>query len=285
MKNFYFWLLLFWISSSLQKGYAEQFGDFIYSQDGTNVTITGYMGTNDNVVVPDFIEGLPVTAIGDATFLENSLTHIKLPQNLTFIGSGSFAFCYNLAEVSIPNSVKEIYSHAFHSCLNLRRVCLPEGLTDIKFLAFYYCESLETITIPSTVTNMEGYVFCCCYALTDVYFKGDAPTNDYFLGSNHYIDDPFYLSPASLYHLPGTKGWDVKLYAEGIDERPNNLWVQSPTLQVTGNNLTLSWPQGVLLETTNVITGPWITNSAPSPLSIPLDSAVPNKFYRVVYTQ
>ena len=69
------------------------------------------MGTNDNVVVPDFIDGLPVTSIGDDAFQQNSLTHIKLPQNLTFIGSRAFASCYDLAEVSIPNSVKEIYSH------------------------------------------------------------------------------------------------------------------------------------------------------------------------------
>ena len=49
--------------------------------------------------------------------------------------------------------------------------------------------------------------------------------------------------------------------------------------QFSGGNLTLSWPNGtVLLQATNV-TGPWITNSAPSPLTI--TPTGPRMFYRV----
>lgn len=54
-----------------------------------------------------------------------------------------------------------------------------------------------------------------------------------------------------------------------------NLAVQT----VAGNNLLLTWPQGVLLEATNV-TGPWITNStATSPFTI--GPTAPQKYYRV----
>jgi hypothetical protein len=47
---------------------ADQYGYFTYSTDGTNVTITGYTGSGGNVIIPDFIAGLPVTSIVYPTF-------------------------------------------------------------------------------------------------------------------------------------------------------------------------------------------------------------------------
>jgi hypothetical protein len=47
-----------------------------------------------------------------------------------------------------------------------------------------------------------------------------------------------------------------------------------------GNNLVLSWPgNGKLLESTN-LSGPWMTNASPSPVSIP--PAEPQKYYRIL---
>ena len=44
------------------------------------------------------------------------------------------------------------------------------------------------------------------------------------------------------------------------------------------NNLTLTWPQGMLLESTNVL-GPWITNSTTSPYTIETTNS--RMFFRV----
>ena len=46
----------------------DQYGDFTYSSDGTNATITEYTGSGGAVVIPDTTEGLPVTNIGDTAF-------------------------------------------------------------------------------------------------------------------------------------------------------------------------------------------------------------------------
>jgi hypothetical protein len=50
-------------------------------------------------------------------------------------------------------------------------------------------------------------------------------------------------------------------------------------IQKIGLNVQVSWPQGTLLESPKA-TGPWTTNSSPSPLVItnPADT----KFYRVL---
>jgi hypothetical protein len=53
----------------------------------------------------------------------------------------------------------------------------------------------------------------------------------------------------------------------------------SISLTKNGNNLQIAWPQGVLLEATNV-TGPWITNpAATSPFTS--SPTLPQQFYRV----
>jgi hypothetical protein len=41
----------------------------------------------------------------------------------------------------------------------------------------------------------------------------------------------------------------------------------SISLQMSGSNLQLTWPQGTLLESSNVL-GPWTTNLAPSPFTV-----------------
>ena len=46
----------------------SQAGDFTYQTSGGVVTITGYTGPGGDVVIPDTIEGLPVTNIGNWAF-------------------------------------------------------------------------------------------------------------------------------------------------------------------------------------------------------------------------
>ena len=68
--------------------------DFEYEIDDSEVTITNYTGAGGDVVVPDTIDGLPVTAIGDNAFCYcTSLTSITLPDSVTTIGRWAFQDC------------------------------------------------------------------------------------------------------------------------------------------------------------------------------------------------
>jgi hypothetical protein len=51
------------------------------------------------------------------------------------------------------------------------------------------------------------------------------------------------------------------------------------SIQKVGSSVQLSWPQGTLLESTNVL-GPWSTNGAASPLLI--NNPDGNKFFKVL---
>ena len=64
--------------------------DFEYIIANNQVTIIKYTGSSKDVTIPNEIEGLPVTTIGDCAFWNNELTSISLPQNLTTIGECAF---------------------------------------------------------------------------------------------------------------------------------------------------------------------------------------------------
>ena len=70
---------------------------FTYTIDNGTVTITGCTSAPDVVTIPDTINGLPVTSIGDYAF-----------QN-----------CYYVFYFSIPNSVTNIGGFAFYWCTSL----------------------------------------------------------------------------------------------------------------------------------------------------------------------
>src|ERR1017187_1892992 len=65
---------------------ADQFGDFTYASDGTNVIITGYTGSGGDVTIPETINGLPVVSIGDWAFYGASLTSVTIPNTVKNIG-------------------------------------------------------------------------------------------------------------------------------------------------------------------------------------------------------
>ncbi len=96
---------------------------FNYITNNDTITITGYTGSGGDVTIPDTINGLPVTSIGDGAFnYDFYLASVTIPNSVTNIGSGAFYECLSLKNVTVPNSVIGIGSNAFYDCLSLRRV-------------------------------------------------------------------------------------------------------------------------------------------------------------------
>ncbi len=70
----------------------------------------------NNIVIPEEIEGLPVTQLSEYTFVYSELVSIELPDSLEKIGDGAFMFCSNLKNIEVPENVKYICENAFNSC-------------------------------------------------------------------------------------------------------------------------------------------------------------------------
>jgi hypothetical protein len=94
--------------------------NFGYTLNGSNITITSYVGSGGAINIPGTINGYPVTAISAGAFSGcSNLTSVTIGTNVTSIGSNAFNGCINLTSVAIPDSVATIGSDAFYGCSSL----------------------------------------------------------------------------------------------------------------------------------------------------------------------
>lgn len=136
----------------------------VYEVNGESVTITGYTGNEASVVIPNEIEGKPVTAIGKAAFFNcGNLTSIEIPEGIESIGVQAFQLCKKLESVKIPASVISIEERAFQSCSNLDSVTFAEGsrLETINNFAF---NDMEPATHTSRMCSGSFYI----WRITDI---------------------------------------------------------------------------------------------------------------------
>ena len=201
-------------------------------------TITSYdfaLGGAE-VVIPYEINGIPVTAIGDASFLDTDewmghpITSFVAPKSVTSIGSSVFSDCVKLTSVSLP-SATSIGDNAFYDCYSLASISLPL-VTTIGSSAFSDCNSLASISLPS-VTSIGNNAFNYCGNLTSVFCGGNKPTSTVLIYDN---------APVTTYVLTGTTGWssrfpDDEMYGNPVvmvddfDMITNNVFSSSITVK------------------------------------------------------
>ena len=119
--------------------------------------------TEENLVIPEEIDGKKVTKIGGrlTNYMKSILRKVKIPNTVTVIGEGAFKDCTELEDVIISEGVTSlsIADRAFEDCYELASITIPEGVTEIGDRAFGGCNKLISITIPSSVENIGEYAF------------------------------------------------------------------------------------------------------------------------------
>ncbi len=159
--------------------------DYVYEILDSQVMITDYIGTDEDIIIPNTLGGYPVTAIGTDAFSDClSLNSVTIPDGVISIGSGAFAFCSNLTSVIMPDSVIEIDDYAFLNCYNLISATMPNSLTTIGVAAFTDCSSLTSLTIPNSVTSIGMIAFLGCHGLNSV----TIPENLTLIGTAAFAD-------------------------------------------------------------------------------------------------
>jgi hypothetical protein len=161
---------------------AQSGGGYNYTVNSytTNtITIVTYTGPGGVVNIPNTINGLLVTGIGNGESTvfgySSSITNITIPGSVTSIGDGAFSGC-SMTNLTIPASVTSIGQSAFYDCTSLISVTSLGSVTSIGDSAFLECTSLTSITIPGSVTIMGGGVFQQCYSLTSVTISNGVTT-------------------------------------------------------------------------------------------------------------
>ena len=148
-----------------------------YEIVGDHVEITGYTGTETDLVIPDKLEGLPVTAIcpvrTKASYIgflssgfPSNLRSLTIPGTVELIDNMAFYRCTSLTRVVLSEGIKTIEATAFSTCTNLSEINFPDSITSIGSGAFWGCEKLRTVTLPASV-SFENNPFADCTGLRE----------------------------------------------------------------------------------------------------------------------
>ncbi|MBQ4600753.1 MAG: leucine-rich repeat domain-containing protein, partial [Oscillospiraceae bacterium] len=182
--------------------------DLTYEIWEGEVTITGCdTAASGDLIIPDTIEGYPVTRIGEWAFWNcSSLTGITIPDSVTGIGSSAFYYCSSLASITIPDSVTSIGDSAFEGCTGLTSISIGNGVTSISDYAFAYCTGLTSITIPDSVTGIDYYAFRGCTGLTSISIgSGVTSISDYAFAYCTGLTG-IWVSPSNANYCSDEKG-------------------------------------------------------------------------------
>ena len=183
-------------------GWSSSFGGrptvlwdgYVYAINSNNtLTITGYKGAGGAIEIPSYIDGLPVTVIGEESFMTNTtLIGVTIPNTVISIEDKAFYYCSfirtmqlgdhvqsignsafystSIFVVNIPNSVVTIKDKAFYHIPEINTLVLGDHLVSIGADAFYYAVSLESITFPDSLTDIGVRAFKQCKGLRHVTF-------------------------------------------------------------------------------------------------------------------
>lgn len=129
-------------------------GDFTYTDnsDGT-CTVTGYTGSDTDVAIPDMMENLTVTRIGNNAFQGCGLIDVNIPYTVTNIGANAFDD-NSLTAVQMPMSLTRIEASAFANN-NMSSVTFPSCVEFIGANAFA-TNTLTEIMLPKPDNNYIG---------------------------------------------------------------------------------------------------------------------------------
>lgn len=112
--------------------------------DDDYVKIVAPEKNSTNIVIPDQIEGKPVTVIGDFAFFDYfKVLSVTVPTS-------------KLQQITIPNSVTQIDQYAFYQAKNLKSLELPSSVRTVGKYAFASCTNMETLTIDVDESAMYG---------------------------------------------------------------------------------------------------------------------------------
>ena len=144
--------------------------DYSYQlhSDGT-VTITGYHGNETHLIIPDTLEGQPVTQIGQKAFQNNTtIESVTVPEGIHQLNFTAFQGCTQLQSVTLPSTLTILENQVFSDCSSLTAIYLPDGITRLGSRCFQNCTALAEVTLPSTIDTIGVRTFDNCTSLREI---------------------------------------------------------------------------------------------------------------------
>ncbi len=151
--------------------------EYVYTvlEDGT-AKIIYCQCAEENILIPDTLDGIKVTSLGDGAFRICSLMKtVTIPDSVISVGINPFCLCENLTDIYVsPDhpylaTIDGVLFSKPDKCLicypskaQAESYSIPNGVLIIGDCAFYCCKALTSITIPDSVTSIGDSAFSQC---------------------------------------------------------------------------------------------------------------------------
>lgn len=153
--------------------------NFTYTSEGSESTITGYIGTGDILQIPAVLGGLNVTKIGENAFASKNISSVSIPDTVNNIGSNSFNGCNQLTKIYFMGNQPTFGNEAFSGAAT-------------EFKVYYHISKQESW---ADHTSYPKQAFC---SLTIHLQEGTSPLAAYKDVNNGSIEQP---------HVPVREGY------------------------------------------------------------------------------
>ena len=132
-----------------------------FSVTDTSATLVGFAkdSARAEVIVPEKVGGVPVTAIGAEAFIQDqTIQSIVLPDSVLVIRDMAFGES-TIETITFGKGLLSIGDYAFCGCMKLTEITFPESLKTIGMSAFENCEALKTVTFQSLNVDIGDNAF------------------------------------------------------------------------------------------------------------------------------
>lgn len=148
--------------------------DFKYNVYEGKALINEYLGSDENIVIPEEIDGYEVTGLALFNWEpKDNISAVKsvvIPDTVTKIWFRCFQNFTSLETVTFGSHVESIGMCAFLGCSSLKEIELPDSVTDLQGGAFAQCSNLKKVKLSQNLTSIESGTFWKCVSLYDIVF-------------------------------------------------------------------------------------------------------------------
>lgn len=162
---------------------AEDYDYIVVS--GNKISIAKYKGNETKIIIPDTIDGSPVTVIQNKAFKDNTyVEYIKLPKSIVTVAVNTFNGCDALSKVEVPSANTKyasdddgvLYNKAKNTIIFFPRTykgsySIPKSVTTIGEYSFYRCFGLTGINMHNNVKYVKTQAFAYCWSLSEIHLS------------------------------------------------------------------------------------------------------------------
>lgn len=163
-----------------------------YQKSEESASILRCVGDGSPLILPETIEGVPVTTLGPDCFgagpgdgqeglfsvsahglppvrrEEGNLVRISLPDTILKMEDRAFARCRALKRLKLPAGLRQLGMRVFDQCGSLEQIRIPDGVTQLPDYAFSNCRKLARVTLPDRLETLGHHTFYNCIALQEL---------------------------------------------------------------------------------------------------------------------